>query len=204
MLTDKLEQNFEHNEPIFKAEIRMLYPEVPYASLCRQIHEEEIYGSLRRYLRGVYYLVNPSGDCGINADDVIHKKFIGWGDRTYGTLTGYSLRKEFGLGETESMDEIVSNNETTRGRMVYVQDKKFFVKKSRCEITAENVHAYMVVELCNNLTEADICDAAFEDKVLQFIRDHNVSRDQILEVSSHFTTRPVKNLIACGIMQQIA
>ncbi len=204
MLTDKLEQNFEPNEPIFKSEIRMLYPEIPYASLCRHIREEEDYGSLRRYLRGVYYLVPQSGDCGINADDVIHKKFIGWGDRTYGTFTGCSLRKDFGLGDYDGMDEIVSNNETTRGRLVIVQDKSCFVKKSRCEITAENVYAYMVVELCNGLSDEDMRNEAFEVKVLQFIREHNVSRDQIIEVSKHFTTRPVRILKACGILQQIA
>ncbi|MCD8285624.1 MAG: hypothetical protein LUD50_00130 [Clostridia bacterium] len=203
MLTDRLESKFMANEPIFTYEIENLYPDVPRSSLFRQIKEAVEYGALRQFVRGVYYL--PSACGGIRTEDVIRKRYIGWGGKVYGTYSGVQVINHFCQENITGVPvEIVTNNETSRGRIVSILGREYIIKKSRCEITADNANAYMLVQLFDQLNDGEMLSVPAKKVIMKFISRCNISRAQVIEISSHFTARPIRNLEMSGIMQQIA
>ncbi|MCD8306994.1 MAG: hypothetical protein LUD51_02000 [Clostridia bacterium] len=202
---ERLVKSFKPNEPIFTSELESVYTEFSHASLFRQIDDTVKIGLLKKYVRGVYYLPAASGRCGITTEDVIRKKYLGWDGRIYGTYAGPQITNYFRLTRnSRAMREIVSNNETSRGRKVSINGTACLVKKSKCEITADNVAAYMLVQLFDELSDDASIPVATKGSIMKFIRQNNVSKEQVMEISEHFTARPVKNLQTAGILQQIA
>ncbi|MCD8294778.1 MAG: hypothetical protein LUE27_06020 [Clostridia bacterium] len=200
----RIGEKFGKDEPIFTSEILALFPELSRSQVFKNIKSAMKYKLLGFYVRGVYYLPSVPGVCSITPQDVIAKRYLGWGGERYGIISGNRMQSDFGMDEGSGpATEIVSNNETTRGRLISINGCKYIIKKSRCEITSENVYAYTLVQFFDELDLGKAPTEKAASNIEKFIRMHNISRDQVDEISGHFTARPMRNLKTTGIIRKI-
>ncbi len=205
MFAERIKHSFTSNEPIFTAELQRLFPDVQHANFYRMLQQSVDYGVLAKIDRGVYCLPAANGRCGIKAEDVARKRFLGWGDKRYGIFCGRKLIGDFGAsGQASGAIDIVTNNDTSRGRLVTICGTKYIVKKSRCEITPRNAYAYMLVQLFDDMQDGETPDEQMLGRIQNFIRRYGVSREQVLDICGHFTARPKRKLETCGILGRIA
>ncbi len=207
MFTERLDSSFKLNEPIFTNELEKLFPEYSHSRLFRRIDEAVECGSLARFDRSVYYIPAPAGSNvpAITTEDVVRKKYLGWGDERYGTYAGIKIMHDFCITRREDTPvEIVTNMETSRGRLVEINGTKYLIKKSRCEITADNVSAYTLVQLFDEMSEGDRPSRYAMSRITKFIQEKHISMDQVMDISKHFSTRPLKRLTSTGVIAEIA
>ena len=99
MFIERLQEQFNIDEPIFTNEIMNLFGEYTCAYVFRLINKAKKAGELMQFDSGVYYIPQMTvfGLSTITADDVINKKYMGSGDNVYGVYSGLKLQNIFSV-----------------------------------------------------------------------------------------------------------
>ena len=100
--------------------------------------------------------------------------------------------------------EIVTNNETMRCREINLNGRTFVLRKSRFNIDKNNVSAYMVLQLFNDLGTKTKLDDFAQRRLLNFIQEKDIKQQQLLTLAMKFPAQTMKNLIGSGILNGIA
>ena len=202
MLVKTLEERFGYDTPIFTDEILKLFPQYTRAYVFRLINAAEQSGKLIQADTGTYYLPRMTlfGPSVITASDIARKKYIQNGSDVYGIYSGLVLQNSFLLTtQMANTPEIITNNASARCRKVVIDGKPFILRKSRTEITAENVCAYQVLQL---FTEANGVEVNEDGKqsILKFISKSGVERNALLELAKSFPAKTLQKLIYSGVL----
>ncbi len=200
MLSDTLQEKYGFDTPIFTDEILALFPQYTKAYVFRLIKAAEENGSLARVDTGVYYVpqMTPFGPSAITASDIAEKRYIRSGGNTYGLYCGMILQNVFSVtAQMTNTPEIVTNREATRRRKVIIAGMPFILRKSRTEITNENVDSYRVLQL---LTENDgtRINKKTKQAISDFIRAKKISKESLLDLGRVFPDRTLRNLVYTG------
>lgn len=204
----KLATNFNTNEPILSEEILSLFKEYSKAQVFRYIDKAKKEKKLVQFSTGVYYIPTITfwGDLStISADSVIEKKYLKNDNDTYGIYGGIKLLNNFSITtQMAAIIEVVTNNEKTRQRKIEINKRKFILKKSRCQINKNNYAAYTILQLFNDFSKQDQLDQQSREKIIEFIKNSQVTKNQLIELSVNFPSIAVKNLIRSDILNEIA
>ncbi len=199
---ETLKKNFEVNVPIFRTEIRALFPEYSSIYVYQLIKRAVEVGELVHFSMGIYFLPAQSDDepSTILARDVMVKRFIEYNNSRYGIYSGETLKNLFNCSmQVPATLEIVSNNESSNGREIIVDGMHYIVHKSRTEITNENYHTYTLLQLFTDTYGDSIGERGLEE-VDRYIKNNNITREDILSLAKYFPARTMKNMLLQGVL----
>ena len=153
MLYEYLLDTFGTNEPISVSDIKYETYSRPWidkelSKLCKA-------KKIIRYERGIYYIPSqtPFGASILNPNKMIEYKYIEKDGKINGFYMGLSALNRYGLTtQVPNTTEICTNNETSKLRNVKVGNMSVTLRKSRTEITNENVDILSFLELMNSLS----------------------------------------------------
>lgn len=196
----KIKKEYRNNELIFSSELLKMF-NYSKMQISRYINKAEKECNFKKYSDGIYFFgdENSLGFTTVCADDVAKKKYINNRNDVFGVYSGVKLLNMFGItSQMPSTIEIVSNNESSRYRMIEISKRKFIVKKSKCKITKDNYKIYMIFELFNQLSDSDLTNDLYI-KISNYIEKENIEMSKLREVGINFPSKTVKRFYASGI-----
>ena len=203
MLIERLKKAYKPGKPIFTEDILLLFPEFTKAYIFRLLKKEETRGELIRFSRGVYCLPKKSffGYSSISSGMVANDKYITNGNDVIGLYSGLSLLNQFAIStQVPNVLEIVTNNETTRKRLIEIDGVKFIIRKSRFEITKENYSYYTILQLFLELGINPSIDDFSKQRIKEYIIANKINRDKLIKYAMFFPAQVVKNLLGSEIL----
>ena len=205
MFIEKLKENFKLNEPIFTKEILELFSNYSRAYVFRLIENAVENKEIIKFDLGVYYIpyLTEIGLSTITVDDVMVKKYMRTDSDFYGIYSGLTLLNYFHvITQVPHTKEIVTNNETTRCRKVKYHGRDFILKKSRCKITKENFYTYVVLQLFTEAGIEEEMDEKLKQHILEYMKNTNVHKNDLIELSKYFPDRTLRNLMNSGVLNE--
>ena len=199
----KLTDSFMLNEPIFTEELLKVFSDCSRAQVFRYVDVAKENNVLIQYDTGVYYM--PSffeyGLSSISSDEVVIKKYIRNNDKVYGVYSGISLLNMFGVTtQMAGVVEIVTNKESSKRRIIKIKNRSYVVKKSRCQITSNNVFAYTVMELFNSIGLDEKISENTKSRIIKYLKDNKVEILQLANIAKIFPSKAVKNLMRSEVI----
>lgn len=207
MLKSYLMENFGYNEPIFLNDLCVegLSENAVRQSVKRLVAN----GFLERYDNGIYYIPKQGGLLGKSYLDpflVIMRKYVKNKSETYGYVTGISFANQLGLTtQMPAVIEVVTNRESTNGRMITVGNLKVRIKKPTVTISDSNAE---LLQLLDSVGQAEkYTELPMEetiDTMISYMKQKRFTKEQLSEVSSILTGATAKKLIEWGMIYEFA
>lgn len=205
MLKEYLERTYGYNEPIFISDIQL--ENINDNSLRQYFKRMVKSGDLVRFDTGIYYLPKPSRLLSKTYMDplkVIIRKYIKNDTSTFGYFTGASFANQIGLTtQMPAVMEIVTNKESTKGRMVTIGGQSIRLKRPAITVTQENADLLQVIDAIGQMdryTELEKTDALALFR--NYIREKEFSQTQLAEILPAVTGTTAKKLIEGGLIYE--
>ncbi len=205
MLKSYLMENYGYNEPIFLSGLLIdgLSENAVRQSVKRLVEN----GFLERYDNGIYYIPKQGGLIGKSYLDpllVVIRKYVQNKSETYGYVTGMSFANQLGLTtQMPAVIEIVTNRESTNGRMLIVGNLKVKIKKPSITISDSNAE---ILQLLDGIGHAEkYTELSLEeniDTMISYIKKKRITKEQLSRVSSTLTGAIAKKLIEWGLIYE--
>lgn len=205
MLDLYLLDNFGFNEPIFINDLNI--PDMSENAVRQAIKRLAASGFLKRYDTGIYYIPKPSKLLGTSYLDpftVINRKYIKDNSCTYGYVTGASFANQLGLTtQMPATLEIVTNKESTKGRIITIGGQSVRVKRSTIPITNDNVQLLQFLDTVAVVEKySELSETAMIERLRQYLRQCNLSQKQLSDVAPALTGNTAKKLIEWGMIYE--
>lgn len=203
MFVERLKSNFNKGEPIFAEDILLLFPEFTRAYVFRLIKKAEENGDLVKFSRGVYCIPKKTffGYSTLTSSMIANDKYVSNGDSIFGIYSGLTLLNQFAVStQIPNIVEIVTNNESTRKRVVEIDGMKFIVRKSRFEITKDNYNYYSLLQLFLELGVNPNLDYFSKMRIKDFISSNNIDQSKLIKLAMNFPAQTLKNLIGSEVI----
>lgn len=204
MFIDKLQAKYEPNEPIFINEILDEFSEYSRGYVFKLIKKAEEKDELVNFSTGVYFIPTKTilGLSTITTEDVVEKKYISSKDETFGIYSGLQLQNMFNLTtQMPNTIEVVTNNESMRKREIEINGRRVILRKSKVNITKDNVNEYMLLQLMTEAGER-ICEEA-KKRIKKYIKDNKVDYKKTVSLAPYFPSKAIKNLIISEVFNDI-
>lgn len=207
MLKTYLMENYGYSEPIFLNDLSIegLSENAVRQSVKRLVAS----GFLERYDNGIYYIPKRGGLLGksyLDPSMVIIRKYVENQSDKYGYITGLSFANQLGLTtQMPAVIEIVTNRESTNGRMLMVGNQKVRVKRSAIPISEDNAELLQLLDAigqAERYTELTIEETV--DILIIYIRKKRFTKRQLSDVSSALTGATAKKMIEWGMIYEFA
>ncbi len=207
MLKTYLMENYGYNEPIFLNDLSIegLSENAVRQSVKRLVAS----GFLERYDNGIYYIPKRGGlleKSYLDPSMVIIRKYVENQLNKYGYITGLSFANQLGLTtQMPAVIEIVTNRESTNGRMLMVGNQKVRVKKSSISVSEDNAELLQLLDAigqAEKYTELTIEETV--DILITYIRKKKFTKGQLSDVSSALTGATAKKMIKWGMIYEFA
>lgn len=153
-----------------------------------------------------YYIptTTPFGKSLLNPRKVIEKKYISNKGEVYGFYTGISLLNSFGITtQMPNVIEVFTNNEATKSRRVTINNQTIIVKRARTTINNSNYREMMLLELFN-LADIRSIDARATQKIVDYMKQNNISVQGIMKYAKFVPARAIKNFMSSEVQNAFA
>lgn len=153
-----------------------------------------------------YYIptTTPFGKSLLNPRKVIEKKYISNNDEVYGFYTGLALLNSFGITtQMPNVIEVFTNNEATKSRRVTINNQTIIVKRARTTINNSNYKEMMLLELFN-LADIRSIDARATQKIVNYMKQNNISVQGIMKYAKFVPARAIKNFMSSEVQNAFA
>lgn len=153
-----------------------------------------------------YYIptTTPFGKSLLNPRKVIEKKYISNNDEVYGFYTGLALLNSFGITtQMPNVIEVFTNNEATKSRRVTINNQTIIVKRARTTINNSNYKEMMLLELFN-LADIRSIDARATQKIVDYMKQNNISVQGIMKYAKFVPARAIKNFMSSEVQNAFA
>ena len=153
-----------------------------------------------------YYIptTTPFGKSLLNPRKVIEKKYISNNDEVYGFYTGLALLNSFGITtQMPNVIEVFTNNEATKSRRVTINNQTIIVKRARTTINNSNYKEMMLLELFN-LADIRSIDARATQKIVDYMKQNNISIQGIMKYAKFVPARAIKNFMISEVQNAFA
>lgn len=201
MFIDKLQAKYEPNEPIFINKILDEFSEYSRGYVFKLIKKAEEKEELVNFSTGVYFIPTKTilGLSTITTEDVVEKKYISSKDEIFGIYSGLQLQNMFNLTtQMPNTIEVVTNNESMRKREIEINGRRVILRKSKVNITKDNVNEYMLLQLMTEI--GSNINEISRERIKNFINRRNIDYKIIIKLASHFPSKAIKNLIISGVL----
>lgn len=207
MLKAYLMENYGYNEPIFINELSI--DGLSQNAVRQSVKRLTAIGFLERYDNGIYYIPRFDGLLGksyLDPTEVIMRKYVENKSDKYGYVTGLSFANQLGLTtQMPAMIEIVTNRESTNGRIITLGNQRVRVKSSPIIVSESNAELLQLLDSvgqAERYTELTIKETI--DKLILYIRKKQFTKGQLSEVTSALTEATAKKMIEWGIIYEFA
>lgn len=207
MLKAYLMENYGYNEPIFIKELSI--DGLSQNAVRQSVKRLTTIGFLERYDNGIYYIPRFDGLLGksyLDPTEVIMRKYVENKSDKYGYVTGLSFANQLGLTtQMPAMIEIVTNRESTNGRIITLGNQRVRVKSSPIIVSESNAELLQLLDSvgqAERYTELTIKETI--DKLILYIRKKQFTKGQLSEVTSALTEATAKKMIEWGIIYEFA
>lgn len=207
MLKNYLMKNFGYNEPIFLNDLSIegLSENAVRQSVKRLVAN----GFLDRYDSGIYYIPKKDGVLGKSYIDplfVIMRKYVKNKSETYGYITGISFINQLGLTtQMPAVIEIVTNKESTNGRLITVGNQKVRIKKPSITVSENNAELLQLLDSIAQIEKyTELSMEETKEIMLSYLKQKRFTKEQLLEVSLGLTGVTAKKLIEWGMIYEFA
>ena len=183
MFMDKLQAKYEPNEPIFINEILDEFSEYSRGYVFKLIKKAEEKEELVNFSTGVYFIPTKTilGLSTITTEDVVEKKYISSKDETFGIYSGLQLQNMFNLTtQMPNTIEVVTNNESMRKREIEINGRRVILRKSKVNITKDNVNEYMLLQLMTEI--GSNINEISRERIKKFINQRNIDYKIIIKL----------------------
>lgn len=153
-----------------------------------------------------YYIptTTPFGKSLLNPRKVIEKKYISNKGEVYGFYTGLALLNSFGITtQMPNVIEVFTNNEATKSRRVTINNQTIIVKRARTTINNSNYKEMMILELFN-LADIRSIDARATQKIVDYMKQNNISIQGIMKYAKFVPARAIKNFMSSEVQNAFA
>lgn len=201
-----LKTQYGENTPIFFEDI---------ANVCSRYTRGRVYqfidaamnsGLLAKAGYDCYYIptTTPFGKSLLNPRKVIEKKYISNKGEVYGFYTGLALLNSFGITtQMPNVIEVFTNNEATKSRRVTINNQTIIVKRARTTINNSNYKEMMLLELFN-LADIRSIDARATQKIVDYMKQNNISIQGIMKYAKFVPARAIKNFMSSEVQNAFA
>lgn len=201
---DYLLDKYGYNEPIFTKElfyegysVQWIYKELN--KLCKS-------GDIEWFDRGVCYIPEKTalGSTLLNPRKVIYKKYLYSEDEVIGYYSGNTLLNNMDLStQMPNSIELCTNAEKSKLREVKVGNQSVLLRRSRTQITKDNVKVLQLLEVMN-FVPAGFFDDYRKEKIAGFIRENDITRSKLSEYASFFPDKAFRNLVESEAIYSVA
>ena len=206
MLCEYLLENYKANEPIFVSDIEMPVTDGNLRQMFKTLCDT---GKIKRFDTGIYYIPKASvlkGGVPLAADEVAVAKYIIRKGKVDGFYSGYTFANQLGIStQVPYINEIVSNNASTRVKEVNVRNKKIILRRARTEITNENYVVLQLLELLKDLEQ--YYDISFEnvcERLKKYVKTENIKKADVDKYIGDFPDKIYKNIYRTGLYNVFA
>lgn len=201
-----LKSQYGENTPIFFEDI---------ANVCSGYTRGRVYQLIDAAMNGgllakagydCYYIptTTPFGKSLLNPRKVIEKKYISNKGEVYGFYTGLALLNSFGITtQMPNVIEVFTNNEATKSRRVTINNQTIIVKRARTTINNSNYKEMMLLELFN-LADIRSIDARATQKIVDYMKQNNISVQGIMKYAKFVPARAIKNFMSSEVQNAFA
>ena len=203
MFIERIEKTYKPGTPIFTDDLLSLFPEFTKAYVFRLLKKAEKDEKLIRFSRGVYCIPKKTffGYSTLSSGIIANNKYINNNSGVCGLYSGLTLLNQFAVSsQVPNTIEIVTNNETTRKRTITIDGMQFIVRKSRFEITDENLHYYTILQLCLELGTKPSLNDFSKQKIKDYLTENNIDQNRLIKYAMSFPAQTIKNLMGSEVL----
>lgn len=201
-----LKTQYGENTPIFFEDIANVCSGYTRGRVYQLIDAAMNSGLLAKAGYDCYYIptTTPFGKSLLNPRKVIEKKYISNNDEVYGFYTGLALLNSFGITtQMPTVIEVFTNNEATKSRRVTINNQTIIVKRARTTINNSNYKEMMLLELFN-LADIRSIDARATQKIVDYMKQNNISVQGIMKYAKFVPARAIKNFMISEVQNAFA
>ncbi len=201
-----LKTQYGENTPIFFEDIANVCSGYTRGRVYQLIDAAIHSGLLAKAGYDCYYIptTTPFGKSLLNPRKVIEKKYISNKGEVYGFYTGLALLNSFGITtQMPNVIEVFTNNEATKSRRVTINNQTVIVKRARTKINNSNYKEMMLLELFN-LADVRSIDARATQKIVDYMKQNNISIQGIMKYAKFVPARAIKNFMSCEVQNAFA
>lgn len=208
MFIEKLKDKFGVNQPIFTNEILEELSEYSRPRVFQLLKKAEQEQSIINFDKGIYYIPIDTryGKSLISVEQVVRKKYISDKGEIFGIYGGLQMQQSFLLTyQVPTAIEVITNNETMWVRETKLKNRSIILRKSRLTITNDNVDAYTLLELFNNIdVKRYLKDELSQKEVIDFARDKAIKAKDVCLIAGAFPSKALRNIVGSGIVNELA
>lgn len=201
-----LKTQYGENTPIFFEDISNVCSGYTRGRVYQLIDAALNSGLLAKAGYDCYYIptTTPFGKSLLNPRKVIEKKYISNKGEVYGFYTGLALLNSFGITtQMPNVIEVFTNNEATKSRRVTINNQTIIVKRARTTINNSNYKEMMLLELFN-LADIRSIDARATQKIVDYMKQNNISIQGIMKYAKFVPARAIKNFMSSEVQNAFA
>lgn len=201
-----LKTQYGENTPIFFEDISNVCSGYTRGRVYQLIDAAMNSGLLAKAGYDCYYIptTTPFGKSLLNPRKVIEKKYISNKGEVYGFYTGLALLNSFGITtQMPNVIEVFTNNEATKSRRVTINNQTIIVKRARTTINNSNYKEMMLLELFN-LADIRSIDARATQKIVDYMKQNNISVQGIMKYAKFVPARAIKNFMSSEVQNAFA
>lgn len=201
-----LKTQYGENTPIFFEDIANVCSGYTRGRVYQLIDAALNSGLLAKAGYDCYYIptTTPFGKSLLNPRKVIEKKYISNKGEVYGFYTGLALLNSFGITtQMPNVIEVFTNNEATKSRRVTINNQTIIVKRARTTINNSNYKEMMLLELFN-LADVRSIDARATQKIVDYMKQNNISIQGIMKYAKFVPARAIKNFMISEVQNAFA
>jgi hypothetical protein len=207
MYAEMLVKKYGYNTPILLKEVEL---EGVTQNNKRQIFARlQEKGLIEKFGWGVYYVPKQSTllkKSQLGANQVLHTKFIANGDNIKGYYAGLTFANQIGLTtQMPVIKEIVTNEESSKRRIVQVGKVKVITSKPRNHIADYNWEVLQFLDLINRINKIGIeLNDENDQKLRRFIADKKLERNILNKYIGLYPAKVSKFLIERRLIDEFA
>lgn len=169
--------------------------------VCKMLQKLCLEEKVSRFSSGWYYIpsVTELGRSYLNPQKVLERKYLVKDGDVTGFYCGLSLQNKLGLSDQmPNVPEIMTNNEETRGRTIFVGNRKAIIKKSRTTITKENAMVLQLLEALSFMGPSYYNEER-SSILCRITKENGITRNQICRYLMFFPDKTARNVLESGV-----
>jgi hypothetical protein len=200
-LIKEIEKKYNYGEPILLKDIVDSFSYIKKESTIRkEVSRLVDNNKLIRVERGIYALPEKSITGKYKKPDfnlIIEKKFIKDNNNRNGYYTGLTLLNNLGISyQVPNIKEIVTNEEASRKREVFINNREVILRKPRVEINNKNVNTLQFLDAIKVFEKySDIGKFEALNKITNYFKAKGVTMDDISKYIQYYPAKISKKIM---------
>ncbi|MCQ2240236.1 DUF6088 family protein [Treponema sp.] len=193
--------NFKPGEAFFYEDIKV---SSSIDSLRHQVSRLVREGKLAKHGNGTFFIPKKSilGLAPvISTESVAVSKYIKHGNNIIGYYSGYTFANQIGISlQVPMVKEIITNESSAIVRTVKLNKRNFQIRRPKVAVDNSNYKILQLLSLLENYTkyiDHEVEDA--DEKVKNYAKSNNITRDDLYRYAGSFNSRALKTINYLGL-----